>query len=403
MNQLRKVFALAALFCVAAAPVKAQDTNDDGKDYKVYPHMFVGVQAGGQTTFTNYKNSKLITPVASLSFGSFFTPVVGARLHVSGWQNRGGYKDAVRDFTYKYNSVTTDVDMMLNLVTLFGKKNYYPLNVYLIGGVGLDYAWDNKRAFAHKEVMPLAWGSNKTKDGRLNHNARVGAMLDYNVHKNLSINLEVAANSLGDRYNSKVSQHDDWKVTAQVGLAVKFGYKKKNVQTEAEDFVDNSDMNVGTEAAVATVIVKDTIWYDDITYVDDIKYRSIEKRIFFNIRESDVSSTESQFDEVVDLVKIAKDCELTICSYADRGTGNPTLNMGYSKQRAEKTKNALIARGIDPSIIKSVEWKGDTVQPYPNDNDKNRVSIVVIKGQIPEKKQVVTKKFRIEEREVNAQ
>ena len=39
--------------------------------------LFLGVQGGAQTTFTNYDNMKLITPTTSLSFGAFFTPVVG--------------------------------------------------------------------------------------------------------------------------------------------------------------------------------------------------------------------------------------------------------------------------------------------------------------------------------------
>jgi len=71
--------------------------------------------------------------------------------------------------------------------------------------------------------------------------------------------------------------------------------------------------------------------------------------------------------------------------------------MGYSKKRAESTKKALIEKGVDPNMIKSVEWKGDTVQPYPNDNDKNRLSVITGHGVYTDKEKVVTKKFRTKE------
>ena len=244
MMQFKNVLAVAALALGVSVPAVAQSTEDDGLDYKPYPHMFVGVQGGAQTTFTNYDNMKLITPTASVSFGAFFTPVVGARLHFNGWNNKGGFKDANSDFTYDYKYATSDLDLMLNLSTLFGKKNYYPINVYLIGGVGLNYAWDNGDAYSYRDkaIMTHAF-----EDNKLSHNARVGAMVDFNLMKNLSLNVEVNANSVGDRYNSKISNKDDWQLNAQVGLAVKFGYKKKEIKEEWATRVD-------------------TIWYDDVAY-----------------------------------------------------------------------------------------------------------------------------------------
>ncbi len=398
MKSFKKLFTVAFAATMAATPVMAQDAEDDGLDYKPFPHMFIGLQGGAQTTFTNYDNSKLITPTASLGIGAWFTPVVGARLHVNGLWNQGGIKNSVftdqednfgnpiynvTDNKYDYKYVTTDLDLMINLVTLFGKKNYYPVNVYLIGGIGLNTAWDNSDAYAMKDLMPFAWNGK-----RLSHNARVGAQLDVNLHKNVSLNLEVAANSLSDRYNSKVHSKDDWQLTAQLGLAFKFGYKKKPAPVVVAE----------PEPVYKTVI--DTTWYDDVTYRDVVKDGDIDKRIFFVIRESDVESTDAQIEAVANFLKEVQNGEITITAYADKGTGNPKLNMGYSKQRAEKTKAALIAKGVDPSIIKSVEWKGDTVQPYPNDNDKNRVSIITGHGVYKQQEKVVTKKFKTTERQV---
>ena len=372
---VKKIFAVAALAVVAVASANAQTIKE--KDYKPFPHMFVSVQGGAQTTFTNYNNLKLITPTASVGFGAWFTPVVGARLHVNGIWNKGGYRenDYQVDYKYNYKYATTDLDLMINLCTLFGKKDYYPVNLYLIGGVGLNYAWDNKDAFALNNVMPFAW-----EDNRLSHNARIGAQVDWNICKNVGLNFEVAANSLSDRYNSKVNNKDDWQLTAQLGLAFKFGYKKAKVAPVEEIWETRID----------------TTWYDDVKYVENTRDRDIKKEIFFEIRESEVASTQEQIQTVAEFLKGVKNGEITITAYADKGTGNPTLNMEYSKLRAEQTKQALIDCGVDAGMIKSVEWKGDTVQPYA-ENDKNRVSIITGHGVYTDKDKVVEKKFRTKE------
>ena len=371
MMQFKNVLAAAALALGVSVPAVAQTTEDDGLDYKPYPHMFVGVQGGAQTTFTNYDNLKLITPTASVSFGAFFTPVVGARLHFNGWQNKGGFKDATQDFKYDYKYATSDLDLMLNLSTLFGKKNYYPLNVYLIGGIGLNYAWDNDDAYANKNLMPLAY-----KNDRLSHNARVGAMLDWNLMKNLSLNLEVNANSLGDRYNSKTNGKDDWQLNAQVGLAVKFGYKKKEVKEEWATRVD-------------------TIWYDDVAYTPRVEDGTITWNVFYEIRESDFNDPDAQLANIGAFLKDHRECKVTIKSYADVQTGNPKINMGYSQQRSEKAVKALVDAGVDPSIIKA-EYFGDTVQPFA-ENDKNRVSIITATGLKDVKDKYTVKKYRTKE------
>ena len=396
MKNIKKLFVLVLL--AAGTLTASAQKQENEKDYKPFPHMFVGIQGGAQTTFTNYDQLKLITPTASVYFGGWFTSVVGARLHVNGIWNKGGYEDKIggADFTYKYRYVTTDLDLLLNLCTLFGKKDYYPVNVYLIGGIGLNYAWHNGDAYAHKDNgLPMAW-----KDDRLNHNARIGAMLDVNLCKHWSLNLEVAANSLSDRYNSKVNDKDDWSLTAQLGLTYKFGFKK-NKKPAAVAYTPVVEEEPAAAAAVepepvyATRI--DTIWYDDVTYKDVTADRDIKKEIFFGLKEDGVSQDQAQIKAVADFLKTVENGEITITSYADKGTGNPNVNMGYSKKRAESTRRALIQHGVSPKMIKKVEWKGDTVQPYPNDNDKNRLSVITGHGVYTDKEKVVTKKFRTKE------
>lgn len=386
MKRITKLVVAAIAATMTSVAATAQTTGEAKLDYKPFPHMFVSVQGGGQSTICDYNMFKVITPTASVGFGAWFTPVVGARLHVNGMWNKGGYTLDGVGKTYDYRYVTTDLDLMLNLVTLFGSKNYYPVNLYLIGGIGLNTAWGNDDACADSKNLPLAW------DGtRLSHNARVGAQLDINVHKNVSVNLEVAANSLSDRYNSQRKCSDDWQITAQVGLTFKFGYKSNKIKQTPAPAPVVEEVPEKWETRV------DTTWYDDVTYKDVYKEDNINKHIFYALRGSDVQSTNDQIVAVANFLKDVKDAEIHITAYADKGTGSSQLNMKYSKQRAEKVKETLIENGVDPSIIKSVEWKGDTVQPFPNENDKNRVCIITSTCKRKQQEKVVTKKFKTEE------
>jgi OOP family OmpA-OmpF porin len=49
-----------------------------------------------------------------------------------------------------------------------------------------------------------------------------------------------------------------------------------------------------------------------------------------------------------------------------------------------------------PASIITTSWKGDTVQPFA-ENDKNRVAITVANGTGEKQEKVITKKFRLEE------
>ena len=84
-----------------------------------------------------------------------------------------------------------------------------------------------------------------------------------------------------------------------------------------------------------------------------------------------------------------------MAGYAGDEAGTPSLNMRYSKERAEKVVAAFVATGVGRTLIVP-EWKGDTVQPFA-DNEKNRAAIVVMTGEGVKKEPVTTKKFRTEE------
>lgn len=368
------------ILCTIAFMMLGMAANAQSDEQAVtYPQLFFGAQAGTQVTFTNYNNWELFTPSASFSFGSFFTPVVGARLHVNGAWNKGGYLDDEEDFRYKYKFITTNLDMMVNLVTLIGKKSYYPVNVYLIGGLGLNYAWDNDEAYAHKDKLMLAYN-----DGRFSHNARIGAMVSCDISKHVSINVELDANTLKDRFNSKFHNKGDWQMVGQLGVTYKFAAKRSKKTPEA----------LMQESAEVWETRQDTIWYDDVVETPKEANGSNTWTVFYDIRESDFKADE-QLAGIGAFLKDFHDCKVDVKSYADVETGNPQLNLELSKQRMEKAVKALTDAGVPASAITS-NCYGDTIQPFA-ENEKNRVTIIVATGLKGAKDKKMVKKFKTKE------
>lgn len=376
MKHIKNLCAAAIMMLCMTVTANAQVGEKD----VTYPQLFFGLQGGGQTTLTDYNNWKLVTPTASFSFGSFFTPVIGARLHFNGMWNQGGCISSTEDFKYDYKYVSSNLDLLVNLVTLLGKKNYYPLNVYLIGGLGLNCAWDNNDAYTRKDMqsgmLSVAYEKNS-----LSHNARFGVQLDWNVSKHVSINMEVAANNLRDSYNSKQSKSEDWQMTAQFGIAYKFAAKRAKKAKEEEVYETRTD----------------TIWYDDAVFTPHVEDGTATWTVFYKIRESDFEA-EEQLAAIGAFLKDHRECKVDIKSYADVQTGNPKINMEYSRQRCEKAVKALIAAGVPASVITSAYY-GDTVQPFA-ENDKNRVSIIVATGLKDVEKKELVKKFKVKTTEV---
>lgn len=346
--------------------------------YKPYPYYFIQLQGGAGTLLTDIGFTKLINPTFSVAVGDMFTPIVGARLHVNGWKSKGGFENVPvltgdilsnEEMKYGFNYINTNADLMVNIINIFSKKVNNPFSLYFIGGVGLNYAWDNGEfeditsKYRVNEDITNAWGDKQTpRHSLLGHNLRLGLLADFNICKNFSAGIEIDFNSLDDRFNSKYKDRDDWMMTAQLSLTYKFGFKKVKPAPAPEPVVLPAE-------PVKEVVVP--VEEPKQVVIDE----PINETIFYAIRESNLDDKEAIINKVAEWCKKYPNKTISIDGYADKETGNPELNVGYAKQRAEKVAKELKAKGVPESqmIVKSY---GDTVQPFA-ENDKNRCVIIV--------------------------
>jgi len=388
MKKITKYAAAVALLCGVSTAAMAQDNKEEFK-----PYWFAGVQGGVQTTFTNYNSLKMLTPQFALQVGRWFAPEFGARLHVMGYDQKGGIAEGqfgLDKQTYKFKACTADIDFLFNMSNILcPQRSCKDFNWILLAGFGSNYSWD------YDEFKTLAYNNDFLSNHPAYHdqvcgtkhstfNGRLGTAFEYDVTNSLSLNLELQANYKNDLYNLKTNDKNDWQAAAFIGVTFKIGKAKKAPAPVQE-----------VEPVYETRV--DTVWYDDTSYKTVEAEASLRRDIHFDIRKNDPISQQT-VSEIVDFVKNNKDVKVTVTGYADKGTGNKRVNMKYSKKRAEALTDALVKAGVPADII-TTEWKGDTVQPFA-DNDANRATITVASGIGEKKEKVVTKKYRLEEKKV---
>lgn len=369
------LFVLLAVICTLK--VSAQE---NGKDYEPYPYTFVGLQGGGQVTFTNNSFSNLVTPIGAVSVGRFFTPEIGARLNVQGYKNKAGYKIGGEDNTFDFKYISTDIDFLFNLSNIFYPKKAHPLNVILVGGFGFNYAWDDKGYKSLADVMQLTEPTTWTDD-RIVHNLRIGLQFEMNVAKHVGINLELAANNTDDRFNIKRNNSDDWQATAMLGVTYKFGFHKKR-QSGTGSALANLDYdnarNASSAVASNPVVEGEKKAKEEpkpVVSQEPVKKASTRVDVFFEINSSSVSAKEKgKVERLAEWLKQHPTAKVNLTAYADKGTGTPEINRAISEKRVISVAKMLIKEyGISADRITS-NYKGDTEQPF-TENDSNRVTI----------------------------
>ena len=399
MNIKKSIF--AALLASVSLGAFAQE--DEVKyEYVFQPHWYIQGQIGGQYPLGEIGFGKLLSPNAQVALGYNFHKVVGARLAVNAWQSRGGSEIDGQTFKWKYNYVAPAIDVTFNLSNLIAGVNPKRLvDVTAFVGGGVNIAWNNKEAsqanLAIKGLLAEPWldteynGATEEELKNLYMNddrvlrllwdkddqgnwkdastvrgfGRVGVDVDFKVAKRWTVGLELAANVTTDSYNSKKAGNADWYFNALAG--VKYTFKDPYTTRELPPDVKivYRDSIIEKEKIVTKVVKGDC--------------ENGPKRIdvFFTIASTNLVGSEShKVQEMADYLKKNENAKITITGYADKGTGNARINKSLSEKRAEIVKKELVDKyGISADRI-TVDFKGDTVQPYDVEV-LNRVSILV--------------------------
>ena len=375
---------VVAMGCISASAQEADKTVN-----VFNPHWYVQAQIGGQYTLGEVGFGKLLSPNAQLGVGYNFNKVVGARFSLNAWQSKAGQKvisdGATTTYKWKWNYIAPMVDATFNLTNLFCEYNPNRLvEVGVFGGIGANIAWGNDEATDaraailatpgsknlegyDKTAMPLEnlWDGTKAR-----FVARVGANVDFRVSDRVKLGVELSANTLSDKYNSKKAGNPDWYFNALVGVKVALGETHTTKVIPAPKPVEKIIERIIEKPAPAPAPKTET----KQEAVDE----NFRRDIFFPIGNSNIAKSQTtKIAEIVTFMKENPDAKITLTGYADKGTGSAAFNDKIAARRAQTVYNTLAAKGVAKSrmIKKSM---GSRVQPF-EENDMNRVTICIAK------------------------
>ena len=183
--------------------------------------------------------------------------------------------------------------------------------------------------------------------------------------------------------NCQFNGCDDWQFTAQIGLTYKFGVSHK-VKSSRRSATGGNNDDIGLDTETISADMSGEIAKPEPKPAPApvpapvVQKESLTRNIFFSIRETAVAPAEQpKVAEIAAWLKSHPKAKVVVTGYADKGTGSAVNNARFAKGRAESVTKMLTKKyGVDASRITTTS-KGDTVQPFPDDNDKNRVTIVI--------------------------
>ena len=365
---------VVALSCVSASAQEADKTVN-----VFTPHWYAQAQIGGQYTLGEIGFGKLLSPNAQVGVGYNFNQVVGARLSLNAWQSKAGQNVAGNVYKWKWNYVAPMVDATFNLTNLFCEYNPDRLvEVGVFGGIGANIAWGNDEAAKAQDAIKNGPGKNLAEvqaplenlwDGtKTRLVARVGANVDFRVSDRVKLGVELSANTLSDKYNSKKAGNPDWYFNALVGVKVALGETHTTKVIPAPKPVEKIIERIIEKPAPAPAPKVES----------KVVEENFRRDIFFPIGNSNIAKSQrTKIAEIVEYMKENPDAKITLTGYADKGTGSAAFNDKIAARRALTVYNTLAAKGVAKSrMIK--QSKGSRVQPF-EENDMNRVTICIAK------------------------
>ncbi|MBQ6053777.1 MAG: OmpA family protein [Prevotella sp.] len=375
---------LSCLMLLAGISANAQEQKGT-TEYVFEPHWYVQIQPlGAQYTLGEVSFGDLLSYNVQATVGRQFSKLWGARLAVNAWQSKAGSKFDIsnKEYKWKWNYVAPTIDATFNVSNaLFGFNPNRVFNLSAFAGIGLNIGFSNTEAAdADKAIraMGTVVGSNGTTyttnqgleylwDGtKVRLMGQFGLMGDFKVSDKVSIGLELSANTLNDKYNSKKAKNWDWYFNALAGVKIALG------NTYSTRFIPAPEPEIRYVEKIVEKIVEVPAKVEE----PEAKTEALRRDIFFAIGKTVIRKSEQQkVNEVVEYLNANPEAKVNITGYADAGTGNDRINDRLAAGRADVVVKALKKAGISASRI-SYDSKGARVQPFA-DNDSNRVSIVI--------------------------
>ena len=385
-----KKFSLLLFSALVAFSISAQEVQNvsHGTVYlknKGSDNWYIGLGGGTNLYMTQGENDAdanfgdRLGWMGQLEVGRWNSPNWGARLVIDAG-NIQHVNPAARGG--EQNWIGGHVDLMYDIINAWG--SYNPDRVYsLIPYLGIGYMYgldaDWKKPNPDGDLF-------KNQNQSLTYN--VGLINNFQLSNSVALFLELGfrlADGAFDGDTPGIAEHISYDGLFTGTAGIKFGLGGKQDFTPAElmDYnlindlnsqinrlrAENEQLRQRPESCPDCPEVQPTVVSEGV-YVPNV--------VFFRINSSTIDRGQQvSVYNTAEYLKANNNAKVNIVAYADRQTGTPEYNFALSERRARAVADALINEyGISSDRI-SIDWKGDTEQPYA-ENDWNRVAIFFV-------------------------
>jgi outer membrane protein OmpA-like peptidoglycan-associated protein len=343
--KLKSLFVMLAMG-LATVSASAQQNADKPNAWFVQGGLGLSYSVSGHDGI-----GSLLSPAGEVAVGKYFSPALGARLAIGGWQGRVN-NGSPRSF---YHGQAT-IDGLWNISQTVSERLDRPVDLGLIVGLGFD------RSYGYNASSFLARAG-------LQMSVRLSPVFDFNV--------EALAHGVSDRWNGLDDHSFDSYVNLLVGFSYRLGtgYKCKSCQPVV---FDNDRINECRAPKQDTVYVEKVV-RDTVVVEKAVQPETLQRNVYFNLNKTDIRpDQEATVREVGEFMQRHSETNASLMGYADKGTGNAAINARLAEQRANTVSQALQNNfGISASRL-TVGSKGDIEQPFSH-NESNRVVLIDIK------------------------
>lgn len=388
-----KKFSLVLILALVAITMNAQEQRISDKPVyfsnSAKDNWFMSLGGGTNIYFTDQDNDAdadfmdRLGWMGKLAIGRWYDTNWGARAALSGGiikhngSNRAPWSGGKMEWENAF--IHAQVDLMYNLGTALG--GYNPnrfFNVYLTAGPGFIYGMTDE----WKKVNPDG-DLFKSQNQSLTWN--LGWVNNFRLSKGISLFVELGYTAVQETWDyTPVGGTWEWDGigTAVAGLTFGLGGRQEFTQADLMDYNLINDLNsqINRLRAENEALGKRPEFCPDCPdcpepapVVEEDVY--VPNVVFFRLDSYKIDKNQQiNIYNTAEYLKANPNASVKVVAYADKLTGYPEYNLKLSERRAKAVADALSAEyGIDSSRI-SVDWKGDTQQPYEI-NEWNRVAI----------------------------
>jgi outer membrane protein OmpA-like peptidoglycan-associated protein len=310
---------------------------------------------------------------AGLQVGKWYNPYMALRLKIDGGQFKY-FKNVyqVGLTQYEYNYANAHADIMWDITNFWAPYNEKKI-VRLIPFAGIGFA---------SQFTDKVSGEDGPARRRESPTINLGLQIPFRLSDRVDLFLEGQYSLFNEAWNrSDMGQEEDRVVQALLGFNFKLGRTNFEV-IEPMDYDLLNDLNSQINALRAQndelskrpKACPECPKVEPVVKVEEAR-ETLNNVVFFRLNSSVIDA--NQEGNIFNTSEYAKKNNLPIkvVGFADKKTGTADYNQGISERRARAVAKRLTEKyGVSSDKI-SIEWKGDTQQPYEV-NNWNRVVIM---------------------------